>query len=306
MNFSLTVLKASTLALALLGGTAIIAVTAMPDVAWAGNGNGNGGGNGNGNGGGNGGGNNNGNGHGGTKSSDARDGGSRHGNDDHVSRPLRPNEKGRWNASNANQRALDAHIRNGNFNGTIGALSQYQLAGKAANGEHLSDDERRALETFVDTSTPEIPDSDVEDFLNQNSDETGLTFMSDDGVVSCVGDGCPTDPEELDVLNKRAQNAADGYVDDQQEEEIQARLDGFLDRSEQRIVDDSNKSLSPDRNEDLLDELADDLGIMRNELGEGMTEIGGNMRSAGREFKSDIQQAGREISSTFRGIFNNK
>lgn len=59
-------LKASTIAIALLGSTAIVTTVAAPDFAYAkqGNGNGNGGGNGNGNGGGNGNGNGGGNGNG--------------------------------------------------------------------------------------------------------------------------------------------------------------------------------------------------------------------------------------------------
>ena len=54
-------LKVATLSIALLGGTAVVATFAMPDVAYAGKGNGNGGGNGGGNGNGNGNGGGNGN-----------------------------------------------------------------------------------------------------------------------------------------------------------------------------------------------------------------------------------------------------
>ncbi|WP_299085917.1 hypothetical protein, partial [uncultured Ruegeria sp.] len=50
-------LKASTIAIALLGSTAIVTTVTAPDFAYAKQGNGNGGGNGNGNGGGNGNGN---------------------------------------------------------------------------------------------------------------------------------------------------------------------------------------------------------------------------------------------------------
>ena len=72
------VLKAATLSIALLGGTAVVTTIALPDMAFAGNGNGNGGGNGNGNGGGNGNGNSadSGNGNGNGKSASSNGGGS--------------------------------------------------------------------------------------------------------------------------------------------------------------------------------------------------------------------------------------
>ncbi len=221
--------------------------------------------------------------------------------DDHEYRPLHPSEKGRWNASNANQRALDAHIRNQNFNGTIGALSQYQLAAKAANGDPLNQYERDALEGFVDTSTPEVPDRAVTRFLNQNSEENGFVFRVDDGVVSCAR-GCPTDEEELAALEQRAQNAADKYVSRKEDAIEQKRLNVFLRQSERRIVNDSNKDLTPRRNQDLLDELADDLGVVRQEFGEGLKEAGAQISEDLNEAGDSIRKASKEIGNAFRGF----
>ena len=221
--------------------------------------------------------------------------------DEHESRPLHPSEKGRWNASNANQRALDAHIRNQNFNGTIGALSQYQLAAKAAAGDELNEYERDALENFIDTSEPEIGDDEIADFLNENSATNGLVFEVDNGDVSCV-EGCPEDESELAALNERAQMAADGFVEDSQEEITQERLDEFLTESEQRIVDDSNKTLSEERNEDLLDELAEDLGVVRQEFSEGLKEAGEQISEDLNEAGDSIRKASKEIGNAFRGF----
>ena len=217
---------------------------------------------------------------------------------DHDVAAIRPNEKGRWNASGANQNALDAHIRNQNFNGTVGILSQYQLAAKAANGEALSDSERRALETFIDTDPLEVSDSTIEDFLNRSSAENGYTFNSDDGVITCKA-GCDgLTEEELAALETRAQNAADKRVDTLQAEFEQKQLDGFLFRSERRIVRNSNKELTPERNQDLLDDIASDLDVVR-------LEVSRDLKEAGEEIRHDFQQAGREIRSAFRSLFNN-
>ena len=159
------VLKAACLAVALLGSAAIVATITAPDMALAKGGNGNGGGSGGGNSGGNGGG----NGHGGKGSHAGNNGGhsaakssakatkpSGHRKTTVTARgpkarpevgtvieelptgelpateALSPSQKGKWNAAHANQAALDAHVRNMNFNGTIGALAQFQLAAKAA------------------------------------------------------------------------------------------------------------------------------------------------------------------------------
>ena len=48
-----------------------------------------------------------------------------------------------------------------------------------------------------------------------------------------------------------------------QDEIQQAAYDDLLTDSEQRIVDESNRTLSPDLTEDLLDELAGQLGVTR-------------------------------------------
>ena len=221
---------------------------------------------------------------------------------DRHTRPLHPSEKGRWNASNANQRALDAHIRNQNFNGTIGALSQYQLAAKAANGDELNSYERAALEEFVDTSTPEVSDQRISRFLNQNSGDTGYVFDVNNGVVTCES-GCPSDPDELEALERRAQNAADQYVEETEDQIEQRRLNAFLLESERRIIEDSNKDLTRERNQDLLDELADDLDVVRQEFGDGFRDAGDQIKEDFGEVSESFSRASKEIGKTFRGLF---
>lgn len=44
-----------------------------------------------------------------------------------TAKSLHPSDLGKWNASNANQAALDAHIRNQNFNGPIGGWRSSNL-----------------------------------------------------------------------------------------------------------------------------------------------------------------------------------
>jgi hypothetical protein len=279
------ILKAACMAIALLGSTAIVTTIAAPDAAYA-KGNGNGGGNGNS--GGNGGGNGNGKGSqadskagkNSTKST-ARTTKSKKPlisaaaatkpkgkpvaltvteevpvEDVSLTESLRPNQKGKWNAANANQAALDAHIRNQNFNGTIGALAQYQLAAKAAAGETLSEDELAALEGFIGDASAEIDDAALAGYLNDGAVEGDPVYGVVDGVVSCT-ENC----DGVDVTD--AQAAADAEAERLQEEAQQAALDSFLDASETRIVDESNKALSPEDTETLLDELAATLGVVR-------------------------------------------
>jgi len=299
MPVTTRIITASTVAIALTLAPAVIGdlTPLSPDTAFANNGKGNGNGGGNGNG-------NRGNGNGGGNKDRGNDDRSasridRSSDDDRpVRTALRPDEKGRWNASNANQRALDAHIRNQNFNGTIGILSQYQLAAKAANGEDLTRAERAALETFVDTDPVDVPDTSVERFLNRNSADNGYTFAVSGGVVTCVA-GCENlSDNELKALETRAQNAADGFVDRKQQAALQADLDQFLEDSEDRITTNSNKRLTAERNEDLLDELADDLDVLRR-------EVSSDFRSAGQQIRSDMREAGSDISKAFRNIFGN-
>ncbi|MCV2873924.1 hypothetical protein OEZ71_16630 [Defluviimonas sp. WL0050] len=261
-------MKAACFAVASLGAVAFVTSVAMPDAAYAKNGNGGG----------------NGGGKGGGKSADKGGNGKGYGKGGNVNKgggkrttaakstkvikktttvsavpgePLHPSELGKWNAKNANQAALDAHIRNQNFNGTIGALSQYQLAAKAAAGEELTEDEQAALDSLLGEREPvEVSDQELEDLLNADTVEGDPQYSVQDGVVSCSAN-CDAADEAA------AQDIVDAAVDSAQDEADQAALDDLLSDSEARIVDESNKELSPERTEDLLDELASALGVTR-------------------------------------------
>jgi hypothetical protein len=174
-----------------------------------------------------------------------------------VETSLHPSQKGKWNAANANQKALDAHIKNQNFNGTIGALSQFQLAAKAAAGEELSEIEQAALDHLIGGEAATVSDADLADYLNADAIEGDPVFSVSDGVVSCSAncDGVDMTQAQLD---------ADAEATRLQDEIQQAAYDDLLTDSEQRIVDESNRSLSPDLTEDLLDELAGQLGVTRS------------------------------------------
>ncbi|PPB80872.1 hypothetical protein LV82_01605 [Albidovulum inexpectatum] len=170
--------------------------------------------------------------------------------------PLHPSEKGKWNAANANQAALDAHIRNQNFNGTIGALAQYQLAARAAAGEELTEAELAALDGFIPDPDPVQIDTELAALLNEGATEGDPIYSVESGVVSCVAN---CDGIDLEAVQAIADAEAARLAEDSQ----QAALDEFLTASEARIVEESNKSLSPERAEDLLDELAGALGVSR-------------------------------------------
>lgn len=281
------ILKAACLAFALLGSTAIVATIAAPDMAFA-KGNGNGGGNGNGNGGGNGGDRGKGSTNAGKGGQTSNKGGSKASSkgsqgkkqattaaaskkqkqvkqaaiedlpveEVEVTQSLSPKQKGKWNAANANQAALDAHIRNQNFNGTIGALAQYQLAARAAAGETLSEAELAALEGFVGPDGGPVDDAALSDYLNAGATDIDPVFSVEDGVVGCVAN---CDGVDLDA----AQAVADAEAERLAAETQQTALDDFLTASEARIVQDSNKPLSPADTERLLDELAAALGVVR-------------------------------------------
>ena len=171
--------------------------------------------------------------------------------------PLHPSKKGKWNAVKANQAALDAHIRNQNFNGTIGALSQYQLAAKAAAGAELTEAEAAALDSLLGGGgMVDLSDQDLADFLNADTVEGDPVYSVEDGVVSC-SDNC----DAADV--EAAQALADAEAERLAEEAEQVALDDLLSASEARIVNESNKPLSPEGTEQLLDELASALGVTR-------------------------------------------
>jgi hypothetical protein len=158
---------------------------------------------------------------------------------------LRPDQKGKWNAVKANQRALEVHIRNQKFNGTIGTLAQYQLAGKAASGETLTPDEQAAYDYLTGGSMAELTDEDLLERLNSD-DDTAPVYDIVDGAIECV-DNC------------------DGALSGEEavaEATSQATAEDLLMASEQRIIDGSNKP-TEGIEEQLLDELADALGFMR-------------------------------------------
>lgn len=292
--------KAACFAIAALGASAFAATIALPNSAYAKNGNGGGGGNGGGKGGGKEdrggggkGGQSKGNGGKSGKSSKSAKGKSAKASASKakptrkaapavvVTKPkgkpakstvevetqtaLHPSEKGKWNAANANQAALDAHIRNQNFNGTIGTLAQFQLAAKAASGEELTDDEQAALDTFVDSDVIEVSDEDLAELLNAGAIEGDPVFSVEDGIADCT-ENC--DGVDLDIVQTDLDLEAERLEGDATQE----ALDGLLADSENRIVAESNKPLSPERTEDLLDELARDLGVSRAVTGEELVE----------------------------------
>lgn len=167
---------------------------------------------------------------------------------------LTPNQKGRWNAANANQNALDAHIRNQNFNGTIGALSYYQLAGKAASGAELTEDEQAALDSLLGDTGATIPDSELEDLLN-SADPDAPVWSVSGGTATCTAN-C----DGVDV-NAANQDIAD-YVDEQDANAQDQAIDDLWADAQQRIIDESNKPTEGIEDQ-LLDELANDLGFDR-------------------------------------------
>lgn len=185
-----------------------------------------------------------------------------------TGKSLHPRDLGKWNASNANQAALDAHIRNQNFNGPIGGLAQFQLAAKAAAGAELTAEEQAALDSLLGDGTAAISDQALADALNAGALPGDPVYAVDGGVVSCT--------ENCDAVDlAAAQAAADAEAAQLADAADQAALDDFLRASEARIVDESNKKLSPDQTEDLLDELADRLGVTRAATTDELTDASG-------------------------------
>ena len=185
---------------------------------------------------------------------------------------LHPSQKGRWNAANANQNALDAHIRNGNFNGTVGALAQYQLAGKAASGAELTEAEKAALDNFVTVEDITYEDAELEALLNgDGTDDLDGDGLNDtlpnyevvDGTATCVSN-CDADGYDPATIDADANQALDDYTDANQQAAQDQAYSDFLSASEQRILDDSNKS-TDGIEETLLDDIATQLGFERPE-----------------------------------------
>ena len=168
---------------------------------------------------------------------------------------LTPDQKGRWNAIKANQR--DVHIRNQKFNGTVGMLSYYQLAGKAASGAELNDYEQAALDNLIGDTTPVFTDGELEDVLNNPGVSSAPVYKVTDGVASCI-DYCDGAPDGSDAI-------ADYTEEREREAEETAVQDLFAD-AEKTIIGNSNKSTDGIENQ-LLDELALDLGFSREDTG---------------------------------------
>lgn len=193
---SLSLLKACTLSVALLGSAAIVAAVSLPDAAFAkqgndsgggkgnggGNGNGNGGGNGNGNG--NGGGNGNGNGGGNGNSGNAKAGGAAVEKADGAKTKAKattktakkksladelgvsPSELGALNAARANPNAL----ANASPNSRVGKIAAYRdavLAGQALQAD--LDEQTARLEGLT---PPARPSTDVVADLTLAADDT--------------------------------------------------------------------------------------------------------------------------------------
>jgi hypothetical protein len=181
---------------------------------------------------------------------------------------LHPRDLGKWNASNASQTALDAHIRNQNFNGPIGGLAQFQLAARAAAGAELTAEEQAALDSFLGDDTAAISDQALADALNAGALPGDPVYAVDGGVVSCT-ENCGS----VDLA--AAQAAVDAEAAQLADAAEQAALDDFLRASEARIVDESNKKLSPDLTEDLLNELAERLSVTRAAIIDELTDASG-------------------------------
>ncbi|WP_316015905.1 hypothetical protein [Roseobacter sp. HKCCA0434] len=175
--------------------------------------------------------------------------------------PLRPNQLGRLNASNANQAAIDAHIRNGNFNGTVGALAQYQLASRYAAGEELSEIEQQRVDELLAANGIETSDGtdvtvDIDASLtaaNEISTESGMdaVYGVDGATVTCTGADCS------DTTIAALQSEVDAQVGDVV---VTDGTGDLLAASEERILD-----AAPDRNlgDRILDTVAGALGIDR-------------------------------------------
>ncbi len=172
---------------------------------------------------------------------------------------LHPSQKGKWNAMNASTNALDAHIANGNFNGTIGALSQVRLAAMAAAGGELTPEQQAALDGFVDTGDVMADPQAIADALNEGTDATldPQFAVDENGMVSCSANCDSIDDTAL--ADKQAE--ADAIADELEADAVQEAYDQFLDDSRQRIIDESNKPLDEAQQEQLFDEMGDKWGL---------------------------------------------
>lgn len=113
-----------------------------------------------------------------------------------------------------------------------------------------------------------VSDQALADALNAGALPGDPVYAVDGGVVSCTGN-CDT----ADLA--AAQAAADAAAAELADAAQQAALDDLLSASEARIVDESNKQLSPDQTEDLLDELANRLGVTRATTTDELTDASG-------------------------------
>jgi hypothetical protein len=331
---------AATVAFAFIGA---VSIEGFSNAAFAGKKGGNGGGN-NGDKGGNKGGNGNGGGNREAAGNGHRSNG--HGNSSRIASaepgaPLHPSEKGKWNA-NPNQNAIDAHIRNQNFNGTVGALSMFQLSHELqeVGYDALNEDQQAAVDTLYEQYGIDPygldPDqlADLESAFD-DADYTGTAVYSytqdANGIVSvgCEDGGsgdCSQDiadmladqanlavleesfdPEAFDMALTEASEASgatysldtsDGYAtvvctgtdcDQETLDALQAEADAIegtgaselVAISEDVIRERSNKTYTPEKEETLLDGIASDLGVARDNTVDAVTEVGDAISDAG-------------------------
>lgn len=200
---------------------------------------------------------------------------------------VHPSLLGKWNAVNASPNAYQAKYRNGNYNGPVGALAQLSLAGKAAEVgyEGLSDVEKAALDDFGILQDVTVEDADLATVLNgEIVDENMPVYEVQDGMVTCINcSDLGLDPETTAMLEGEAQTTLDGYVSEEQAAADSAAIEDFFRDSEQRILDESNKSYDEEAEDLVLDHLADELGIERLEAPEAETDEMAKLDEDGNE-----------------------
>ncbi len=176
---------------------------------------------------------------------------------------LEPNQKGKWNAMNANEAALGAHIANGNVTGAGRSGRWRRCAGR--------EDRRGATPTVAelamegagyvapDATTPQ----EIQDALNLDTDPAAdpQFGVDENGVVSCTS-GCDAmDEETLANTLAEKQAEADAIAQDLEAAALEDSYADFLDASRQRIIEESNKALSDEQQEMLFDEMGARWGL---------------------------------------------
>jgi hypothetical protein len=227
---------------------------------------------------------------------------------------LHPSQKGRYNAKPA-QAAIDAHIRNQNFNGTVGLMSQYELALKAQSGDPLNEYDVAALESFGINLGDTMTDAQIAEALNKDYGVADATFSYDGTTLTCEGDGCPDNLSAYDAeaAEMKSKSDANALAND-------TALGDFLDVSEQRLIDNANKPLGDisapeveseaiaegetveeapesgfnDLQERLLDDIASTLGYERPEPVDTSSEVEQDL--------GEVQDGGTEPEGTNQAL----